>query len=706
MKRLLLAPALVAFALSTAPVDGAAPVVSNLTAVQRTGTKLVDIGYSVTADAPTVKVTLEVSADGGTTWSVPVATVAGDIGPSVAPGTGKAITWNAGTDWNEQHSSATRFRLTVDDLRGSSPAEFALIPGGSFIMGRTSVDTDSSAAPVTVSVSPFYVEFFEVSKSKWDEVRIWADTHGYTDLSAGGGKAGNHPVHTVSWYDALKWCNARSQRDGLTPCYGIGGSVLKTGTTAPSVIWTANGYRLPTEAEWEKSARGSVVGKRFPSGFDTITHGEANYRSSTAYGYDISPTRDYHPSYATGSLPYTSPVGSFAPTANGLYDMAGNVREWCWAWSSSAYDPSDVIDPRGPASGPYKITRSASWECYAPSCRAGGRGGASAAAKADDLGFRVVRGAVADAGGFTRQSTQDTLLDTRFVVLAVTWLSNQGSIMGSGRFTKNATATLIATPAPGYLFTGWTGDASGTANPLSVLMDSDKTIAATFAPDTRDDDGDGLTNFQEIVEMGTDPTKEDTDGDGVKDKTDAFPLNPAETLDTDHDGIGDNADPDDDGDGYSDADEINIHHTNPKRADSDGDGLTDPAEIQTHQTNPNLADSDSDGLRDGEEFTTHHTNPLVPDSDGDGFLDGYEVLTGHAPLIATDKPALVAEARTAIEFTFPAAVGKTYRIEASTDLVTWEIVESGIAGTGGQVQRFYSTRGQPKRYFRVEEETP
>ncbi len=71
-----------------------------------------------------------------------------------------------------------------------------------------------------------------------------------------------------------------------------------------------------------------------------------------------------------------------------------------------------------------------------------------------------------------------------------------------------------------------------------------------------------------------------------------------------------------------------------------------------------------------------------------------------------DKPALVAEARTAIEFTFPAAIGKVYRIEASTDLDNWEIVESGIAGNGAVIQRFYSTRGMPKRYFRVEEQAP
>jgi hypothetical protein len=234
-------------------------------------------------------------------------------------------------------------------------------------------------------------------------------------------------------------------------------------------------------------------------------------------------------------------------------------------------------------------------------------------------------------------------------------------------------------------------------------MDADKSIGATFTPDTNDDDGDGLTNFQEIVEYGTNPTLPDTDGDGAKDSKDAFPLDPAETLDTDDDGTGDNADTDDDGDGYSDDNEINTLHTNPKRADSDGDGLTDPAELESHHTNPNIADTDNDGLSDGEEFTTYHTNPLIGDTDGDGFLDGYEVLTGKLPLDPLDKPALVAEARTAIEFTFPAAVGKTYRIEASTDLAAWAIVESGIAGTGGQIQRFYSTRDQPKRYFRVEE---
>lgn len=317
----------------------------------------------------------------------------------------------------------------------------------------------------------------------------------------------------------------------------------------------------------------------------------------------------------------------------------------------------------------------------------------------------VFSGTISASNGIPPDATQTFTIDTNEYRAVVANGSN-GSVTGTGTYLLNATAALTATPSPGYIFTGWNGDATGTDNPLSVLMDSSKTIGATFSPDTNDSDDDGFTNYEEIVIHGTNPALPDTDGDNVKDPMDAFPLNPAETLDTDRDGTGDNADTDDDGDGYSDDDEVNIHGTNPKRADSDGDGLSDPAEIQTHLTNPNIADTDNDGLSDGAEVNTHGTNPKDGDSDDDGFLDGYEVFTGKLPLDPLNKPALVAEARTAIEFVFPAAIGKTYRIEDSTDLVTWGTVESGIVGAGGQVQRFYSILNTPKRYFRVEENAP
>jgi formylglycine-generating enzyme required for sulfatase activity len=140
------------------------------------------------------------------------------------------------------------------------------------------------------------------------------------------------------------------------------------------VKWTANGYRLPTEAEWEKAARGGASGHRFPwSDVDTITWSRANYDAwPSEYSYDVNPTGGRHPSFDTGGYPFTSPVGYFAANGYGLYDMAGNVWEWCWDWYD-AYSSGLQSDPRGPVSGSSRVARGGSWYNYANGCRAAAR---------------------------------------------------------------------------------------------------------------------------------------------------------------------------------------------------------------------------------------------------------------------------------------------------------------------------------------------
>jgi sulfatase modifying factor 1 len=250
------------------------------------------------------------------------------------------------------------------------PACMALIPAGSFIMGDT-LDGESDALPVTnVFVSAFYMDTNLVSYSQWQGVYNWATNAGYGFDNAGAGKASNHPVYDVGWYDAVKWCNARSQQAGLTPVYytdaGMTQVYTNGDTDAVYPNWAANGYRLPTEAEWEKAARGGLSGQRFPWG-DTISESQANYYGcifGCGFGYDSGPS-GWNATYETGETPYTSPVGSFAPNGYGLFDMAGNELEWCWDWYGTPYGQPTTNNPTGPASGSSRMMRGGDWYDYA-----------------------------------------------------------------------------------------------------------------------------------------------------------------------------------------------------------------------------------------------------------------------------------------------------------------------------------------------------
>ena len=277
------------------------------------------------------------------------------------------------------------------------PTGMALIPAGPFLMGNAIGDGDiTDANPTNVYVSAFFMDTNLVSLNIWQAVYTYATIfNGYGFDNVGAGKAANHPVQNVNWFDCVKWCNASSQLAGLTPVYYTDTAltlVYINGDLTPYVNWSANGYRLPTEAEWEKAARGGLSGRRFPWG-NLISEGQANYLANTnSYSYDRGPNGYNSIGSIGGTSPATSPVGSFDVNGYGLYDMAGNVFEWCWDWYGAPYGQPTITNPTGPGTGSYRVLRGGGWYNVAFSLRCSQRFPDVPDNAYYNIGFRCVRG--------------------------------------------------------------------------------------------------------------------------------------------------------------------------------------------------------------------------------------------------------------------------------------------------------------------------
>ena len=278
----------------------------------------------------------------------------------------------------------------------AAPAGMALIPGGWFTMGDT-LDGELDAIPTNIYVSVFYMDTNLVSYSQWQAVYAHATNQGYVfyQSTAVGpytatGYGTNYPVEMVDWFDCVKWSNARSQQAGFTPCYYTDAGFTQLFTNGDRgatvyVNWSANGYRLPTEAEWEKAARGGGIGLRFPWG-NLIHANQAQYTACTnCFSYDLGPD-----TYAPGP----SPTGSFDVNGYGLCDMAGNLFEWCWDRYGTPYGQPTTTNPTGagPASGA-RVVRGGDWLDAAYYARCACRGDINPSYPGYDtgIGFRCVR---------------------------------------------------------------------------------------------------------------------------------------------------------------------------------------------------------------------------------------------------------------------------------------------------------------------------
>jgi len=318
------------------------------------------------------------------------------------------------TEQNSNTEVDTDMSTVINVHETDAPTDFVLIKGGAFTMGSVVSEAwrGEDETEHQVTISDFYIDKYEVTQAEYRELM------GNNPSTFTGDDL---PVENISWFDAIVYCNARSEAEGFTAAYTIEGQ---------SVSWDrgANGYRLPTEAEWEYACR---AGTSTPFNTESSIGAEqANYFGHYPYlieeNYFSQNNLDTKPGQYRQT---TTPVGSFSPNKWGLFDMHGNVSEWCWDYYGE-YDTSVQTDPTGPSSGTLRVSRGGGWNDFAKHMRSAYRSSTPPGNSSYNLGVRLVLGAVAASGNVISGGATQTEYQSNVSKILVAYFSWGGNTRG------------------------------------------------------------------------------------------------------------------------------------------------------------------------------------------------------------------------------------------------------------------------------------
>ena len=379
-------------------------------------TLVYDLAYGYGGD---VCVAVHLSTDGGAAFPFPLTEVTGDIGGGVVPGANRSILWDVGVDYPGVEAPGAALEFSLEDC-GPKEEGLESVAAGSFERGSPDCTREEECPVHEVTLGAYAIGTYEVTNADYAAVLDWALGQGCLNNEGGGPYAGgnvsaygqrlvdlaypgsglafdgeaftptvrapdiamdHHPVVLVSWYGAVAYCVWRSEMEGLSPAYDIAGG------------WRlrfpyANGYRLPTEAEWERAAAWEPEPGPGHWCYATASHSLSTDRANFA---GANPLGLLEP-------PCTTPVGFYSgegetldsPSPIGAYDMSGNVWEWCHDRFGD-YPESTQANPRGGVFGVTRVIRGGSWADAAADCRTARRGADYATFTSVELGFRVAR---------------------------------------------------------------------------------------------------------------------------------------------------------------------------------------------------------------------------------------------------------------------------------------------------------------------------